>query len=146
MIFSRLPAFHFKKAYYFKIWKWNWCIHILNQPLYFFSFDLVDQQFPAPNPMFGCHNPSDSCPSSQALLLRNYNRYNNLSLYEFVFALFLFFLVLSHQLMSDSFHWHHMRLAHLLVIFRSVNSPWSHIKPRVCLYGVWVVNPNLFWG
>ncbi|KAG7270917.1 hypothetical protein CRUP_025668 [Coryphaenoides rupestris] len=31
------------------------------------------QQYPAPPPMFGCHNPSDSCPSSQALLLRNYN-------------------------------------------------------------------------
>ncbi|XP_069029897.1 WT1 transcription factor b isoform X8 [Embiotoca jacksoni] len=36
----------------------------------------VDQQYPAPNPMFGCHNPSESCPSSQALLLRNYNSDN----------------------------------------------------------------------
>ncbi|XP_069029893.1 WT1 transcription factor b isoform X4 [Embiotoca jacksoni] len=35
--------------------------------------NIVDQQYPAPNPMFGCHNPSESCPSSQALLLRNYN-------------------------------------------------------------------------
>ncbi|XP_049457133.1 WT1 transcription factor b isoform X8 [Epinephelus fuscoguttatus] len=26
--------------------------------------------------MFGCHNPSESCPSSQALLLRNYNSDN----------------------------------------------------------------------
>ncbi|XP_070766114.1 WT1 transcription factor b isoform X10 [Enoplosus armatus] len=36
----------------------------------------VDQQYPAPPPMFGCHNPSESCPSSQALLLRNYNSDN----------------------------------------------------------------------
>ncbi|XP_078113929.1 WT1 transcription factor b isoform X6 [Sander vitreus] len=35
--------------------------------------NIVDQQYPAPPPMFGCHNPSESCPSSQALLLRNYN-------------------------------------------------------------------------
>ncbi|XP_072237339.1 WT1 transcription factor b isoform X2 [Leuresthes tenuis] len=35
--------------------------------------NIVDQQYPAPNPMFGCHNPSEPCPSSQALLLRNYN-------------------------------------------------------------------------
>uniref|UniRef100_A0A4W5Q0T7 Wilm's tumour protein N-terminal domain-containing protein n=1 Tax=Hucho hucho TaxID=62062 RepID=A0A4W5Q0T7_9TELE len=34
-----------------------------------------DQQFPAPPPMFGCHPPSENCPTSQALLLRNYNRY-----------------------------------------------------------------------
>lgn len=34
-----------------------------------------DQQYPAPPPMFGCHPPSENCPSSQALLLRNYNRY-----------------------------------------------------------------------
>ncbi|XP_045887389.1 Wilms tumor protein homolog [Micropterus dolomieu] len=33
--------------------------------------NIVDQQYPAPPPMFGCHNPSESCPSSQALLLRN---------------------------------------------------------------------------
>ncbi|KAG7230231.1 hypothetical protein INR49_012364 [Caranx melampygus] len=37
---------------------------------------IVDQQYPAPPPMFGCHNPSESCPSSQALLLRNYNSDN----------------------------------------------------------------------
>ncbi|XP_071385827.1 Wilms tumor protein homolog isoform X10 [Centroberyx affinis] len=36
----------------------------------------VDQQYPAPPPMFGCHNPTESCPSSQALLLRNYNSDN----------------------------------------------------------------------
>ncbi|XP_041821034.1 WT1 transcription factor b isoform X5 [Chelmon rostratus] len=35
--------------------------------------NIVDQQYPAPPPMFGCHNPSESCPNSQALLLRNYN-------------------------------------------------------------------------
>ncbi|XP_071385823.1 Wilms tumor protein homolog isoform X7 [Centroberyx affinis] len=35
--------------------------------------NMVDQQYPAPPPMFGCHNPTESCPSSQALLLRNYN-------------------------------------------------------------------------
>ncbi|XP_056268599.1 WT1 transcription factor b isoform X6 [Pseudoliparis swirei] len=35
--------------------------------------NIVDQQYPAPPPMFGCHNPSESCQSSQALLLRNYN-------------------------------------------------------------------------
>ncbi|XP_047435722.1 WT1 transcription factor b isoform X3 [Mugil cephalus] len=38
--------------------------------------NIVDQQYPAPNPMFGCHSPSESCPSSQALLLRNYNSDN----------------------------------------------------------------------
>ncbi|XP_028292188.1 WT1 transcription factor b isoform X2 [Gouania willdenowi] len=38
--------------------------------------NIVDQQFPGPNPMFGCHNPSEACPSSQALLLRNYNSDN----------------------------------------------------------------------
>uniref|UniRef100_A0A8C2WKF5 WT1 transcription factor b n=1 Tax=Cyclopterus lumpus TaxID=8103 RepID=A0A8C2WKF5_CYCLU len=37
--------------------------------------NIVDQ-YPAPPPMFGCHNPSESCPSSQALLLRNYNSDN----------------------------------------------------------------------
>ncbi|XP_026176250.1 WT1 transcription factor b isoform X1 [Mastacembelus armatus] len=39
--------------------------------------NIVDQQYPAPPPpMFGCHSPSESCPSSQALLLRNYNSEN----------------------------------------------------------------------
>ncbi|XP_071385825.1 Wilms tumor protein homolog isoform X8 [Centroberyx affinis] len=38
--------------------------------------NMVDQQYPAPPPMFGCHNPTESCPSSQALLLRNYNSDN----------------------------------------------------------------------
>ncbi|KAL3065349.1 WT1 transcription factor b isoform X2 [Trematomus bernacchii] len=38
--------------------------------------NIVDQQYPAPPPMFGCHNPSESCPSSQALLLRNYSSDN----------------------------------------------------------------------
>ncbi|KAM4602499.1 WT1 transcription factor b isoform 2-T2 [Polymixia lowei] len=38
--------------------------------------NMADQQYPAPPPMFGCHNPSDSCPNSQALLLRNYNSDN----------------------------------------------------------------------
>ncbi|XP_021167758.2 WT1 transcription factor b isoform X4 [Fundulus heteroclitus] len=37
---------------------------------------IVDQQYPAPNPMFGCHSPPESCPSNQALLLRNYNSDN----------------------------------------------------------------------
>ncbi|XP_034017431.1 WT1 transcription factor b [Thalassophryne amazonica] len=37
---------------------------------------MVDQQFSAPPPMFGCHSASESCPSSQALLLRNYNSDN----------------------------------------------------------------------
>uniref|UniRef100_A0A8C7N899 WT1 transcription factor b n=1 Tax=Oncorhynchus kisutch TaxID=8019 RepID=A0A8C7N899_ONCKI len=35
-----------------------------------------DQQYPAPPPMFGCHPPSENCPTSQALLLRNYNSDN----------------------------------------------------------------------
>ncbi|XP_056134117.1 WT1 transcription factor b isoform X5 [Lampris incognitus] len=35
--------------------------------------NMAEQQYPAPPPMFGCHNPPESCPSSQALLLRNYN-------------------------------------------------------------------------
>ncbi|XP_029353647.1 WT1 transcription factor b isoform X3 [Echeneis naucrates] len=35
--------------------------------------NIVDQQYPAPPPVFGCQNPSESCPGSQALLLRNYN-------------------------------------------------------------------------
>ncbi|KAM9766229.1 WT1 transcription factor b isoform 3-T3 [Menidia menidia] len=34
---------------------------------------IVDQQYPAPNSVFGCHNPSEPCTSNQALLLRNYN-------------------------------------------------------------------------
>ncbi|KAF3686342.1 Wilms tumor protein -like protein A [Channa argus] len=38
--------------------------------------NIVDQQYPAPPPMFGCHNPTESCPSSPALLLRNYNSDN----------------------------------------------------------------------
>ncbi|XP_029983133.1 WT1 transcription factor b isoform X2 [Sphaeramia orbicularis] len=38
--------------------------------------NIVDQQYPAPPPMFGCHSPPESCPSSQALLLRNYNSDN----------------------------------------------------------------------
>uniref|UniRef100_A0A8D2ZL22 WT1 transcription factor b n=1 Tax=Scophthalmus maximus TaxID=52904 RepID=A0A8D2ZL22_SCOMX len=38
--------------------------------------NIVDQQYPAPPPMFGCHNPPESCPSNQALLLRNYNSDN----------------------------------------------------------------------
>lgn len=36
-----------------------------------------EQQYPVPPPVYGCHTPSDSCTSSQALLLRNpYNRYH----------------------------------------------------------------------
>ncbi|KAM7423977.1 hypothetical protein PAMA_000370 [Pampus argenteus] len=38
--------------------------------------NIVEQQYPAAPPVFGCHNPSESCPSSQALLLRNYNSDN----------------------------------------------------------------------
>ncbi|XP_077376144.1 WT1 transcription factor b isoform X3 [Festucalex cinctus] len=45
--------------------------------------NIVDQQYPPPHPppppappVFGCHNPAESCPSSQALLLRNYNSDN----------------------------------------------------------------------
>uniref|UniRef100_A0A669EA82 WT1 transcription factor a n=1 Tax=Oreochromis niloticus TaxID=8128 RepID=A0A669EA82_ORENI len=30
-----------------------------------------EQQYPVPPPVYGCHTPSDSCTSSQALLLRN---------------------------------------------------------------------------
>ncbi|MEQ2177316.1 hypothetical protein GOODEAATRI_002314 [Goodea atripinnis] len=34
-----------------------------------------EQQYAVPPPVYGCHTPSDSCTSSQALLLRNpYNR------------------------------------------------------------------------
>nr|XP_061796015.1 Wilms tumor protein homolog isoform X10 [Nerophis lumbriciformis] len=40
----------------------------------------VEQQYPPPPPpnppVFGCHNPAESCPSNQALLLRNYNSDN----------------------------------------------------------------------
>ncbi|XP_060924163.1 WT1 transcription factor b isoform X3 [Limanda limanda] len=38
--------------------------------------NIVDQQYGAPPPMFGCLNPPESCPSNQALLLRNYNSDN----------------------------------------------------------------------
>ncbi|XP_077419973.1 WT1 transcription factor b isoform X1 [Vanacampus margaritifer] len=45
--------------------------------------NIVDQQYPPPPPhpppappVFGCHNPAESCPSNQALLLRNYNSDN----------------------------------------------------------------------
>nr|XP_020471329.1 Wilms tumor protein homolog isoform X1 [Monopterus albus] len=38
--------------------------------------NIVDQQYPAPPPVFGCHNPSESCPNNQALLLRNYSSDN----------------------------------------------------------------------
>ncbi|PWA24785.1 hypothetical protein CCH79_00010114 [Gambusia affinis] len=38
-----------------------------------------EQQYPVPPPVYGCHTPSDSCTSSQALLLRNpYNSGDNL--------------------------------------------------------------------
>ncbi|XP_029952120.1 WT1 transcription factor a isoform X4 [Salarias fasciatus] len=38
-----------------------------------------EQQYPVPPPVYGCHTPSDSCSSSQALLLRNpYNSGDNL--------------------------------------------------------------------
>uniref|UniRef100_A0A3P8W7E1 WT1 transcription factor b n=1 Tax=Cynoglossus semilaevis TaxID=244447 RepID=A0A3P8W7E1_CYNSE len=48
---------------------------------FFFFFSSVEQQYAAPPsspppPMYGCHNLPDSCPNSQALLLRNYNRDN----------------------------------------------------------------------
>ncbi|XP_016529993.1 WT1 transcription factor a [Poecilia formosa] len=40
---------------------------------------LCEQQYPVPPPVYGCHTPSDSCASSQALLLRNpYNSGDNL--------------------------------------------------------------------
>nr|XP_061796014.1 Wilms tumor protein homolog isoform X9 [Nerophis lumbriciformis] len=42
--------------------------------------NIVEQQYPPPPPpnppVFGCHNPAESCPSNQALLLRNYNSDN----------------------------------------------------------------------
>ncbi|XP_062277771.1 WT1 transcription factor b isoform X2 [Scomber scombrus] len=44
--------------------------------------NIVDQQYPAPPPMFGCHNPSETCPSSQALLLRNYNSSGHATNYD----------------------------------------------------------------
>ncbi|XP_058486376.1 WT1 transcription factor b isoform X1 [Solea solea] len=37
---------------------------------------IVEQQYAAPPPMFGCHSPTDSCQSNQAMLLRNYNSDN----------------------------------------------------------------------
>uniref|UniRef100_A0A3B5AR94 Wilms tumor protein homolog n=1 Tax=Stegastes partitus TaxID=144197 RepID=A0A3B5AR94_9TELE len=38
-----------------------------------------EQQYAVPPPVYGCHTPSDSCTSSQALLLRNpYNSADNL--------------------------------------------------------------------
>ncbi|XP_072321520.1 WT1 transcription factor b isoform X1 [Eucyclogobius newberryi] len=40
------------------------------------SNNTVDQQYTVPAPVFGCHSPSESCPSNQALLLRNYNSDN----------------------------------------------------------------------
>uniref|UniRef100_A0A3Q2Q2D9 WT1 transcription factor a n=1 Tax=Fundulus heteroclitus TaxID=8078 RepID=A0A3Q2Q2D9_FUNHE len=40
---------------------------------------MAEQQYPVPPPVYGCHTPSDSCTSSQALLLRNpYNSGDNL--------------------------------------------------------------------
>ncbi|XP_054627684.1 WT1 transcription factor b isoform X6 [Dunckerocampus dactyliophorus] len=36
----------------------------------------VEQQYPSPPTVFGCHNSAESCPSNQALLLRNYNSDN----------------------------------------------------------------------
>ncbi|CAF97509.1 unnamed protein product, partial [Tetraodon nigroviridis] len=39
---------------------------------------MAEQQYPVPPPVYGCHNPSDTCAGSQALLLRNpYNSGNN---------------------------------------------------------------------
>ncbi|XP_049579254.1 WT1 transcription factor a isoform X1 [Syngnathus scovelli] len=39
---------------------------------------IAEQQYPMPPSMYGCHNPSDSCTGSQALLLRNpYNSGEN---------------------------------------------------------------------
>ncbi|XP_061882539.1 WT1 transcription factor b isoform X3 [Entelurus aequoreus] len=35
--------------------------------------NIVEQQYPPPSTVFGCHNSAESCPSNQALLLRNYN-------------------------------------------------------------------------
>lgn len=83
-------------------------------------FFLVEQQYPAPPPMFGCHNPPESCPNSQALLLRNYNRYKypflNASIVTSFDSGYLksphgtipllpkVFRLLTHPLMSDSFH------------------------------------------
>uniref|UniRef100_H3CQT0 WT1 transcription factor a n=1 Tax=Tetraodon nigroviridis TaxID=99883 RepID=H3CQT0_TETNG len=32
---------------------------------------MAEQQYPVPPPVYGCHNPSDTCAGSQALLLRN---------------------------------------------------------------------------
>nr|XP_023674555.1 Wilms tumor protein isoform X2 [Paramormyrops kingsleyae] len=33
--------------------------------------NMGEQQYPVPPPVYGCHNPSESCAGSQALLLRN---------------------------------------------------------------------------
>lgn len=92
----------------------------------------VDQQYPAPPPVFGCHNPSETCPSSQALLLRNYNRYNYLSLHAFIITVFDSSCLESptlpksfqtpHSLINVRFFPLTPHAAHLLVIFRSVNS------------------------
>lgn len=38
--------------------------------------NIVDQQYTASAPVFGCHSPPEPCPSNQALLLRNYNSDN----------------------------------------------------------------------
>ncbi|KAM6973468.1 Wilms tumor protein homolog isoform 2-T2 [Aplochiton taeniatus] len=39
-----------------------------------------EQQYPVPPPVYGCHNPSDNCTNSQALLLRT--PYNSDNLYQ----------------------------------------------------------------
>ncbi|XP_029142408.1 Wilms tumor protein homolog, partial [Protobothrops mucrosquamatus] len=41
---------------------------------------LGDQQYSVPPPVYGCHTPTDSCSSSQALLLRN--PYNSDNIYQ----------------------------------------------------------------
>ncbi|CAL9701759.1 unnamed protein product [Knipowitschia caucasica] len=38
--------------------------------------NMVEPQYTTPAPVFGCHNPPESCPNNQALLLRNYNSDN----------------------------------------------------------------------
>ncbi|XP_036399676.1 Wilms tumor protein homolog isoform X3 [Megalops cyprinoides] len=41
--------------------------------------NMGEQQYPAPPPVYSCHNPSDSCAGNQTLLLRNhYNSSDNL--------------------------------------------------------------------
>ncbi|XP_072574236.1 Wilms tumor protein homolog isoform X2 [Paramormyrops kingsleyae] len=42
--------------------------------------NMGEQQYPVPPPVYGCHNPSESCAGSQALLLRN--PYNSDNLYQ----------------------------------------------------------------